>query len=64
MQPLAHLYPLLQTPRRIVVTMHQKPDGDAMGSALAIFHFLKSLGHEAVVVSPSNWAKFLNWMPG
>ena len=44
--------------------MHQKPDGDAMGSALALYHFLKSLGHAVTVVSPTNWAKFLNWMPG
>lgn len=64
MQPVAHLYPLLQTKRRIVITMHQKPDGDAMGSALAMFQFLKSLNHDAVVISPTNWAKFLNWMPG
>lgn len=44
--------------------MHQKPDGDAMGSALALFHFLRKIGHNATVVSPTNWAKFLNWMPG
>ena len=50
MQALEHLYPLLQTPRRIVITMHQKPDGDAMGSALAMFHFLKSLEHEVVTL--------------
>ncbi len=64
MQALEHLYPLLQTPRRIVITMHQKPDGDAMGAGLAMFHFLKSLGHDTVIISPTNWAKFLNWMPG
>ena len=44
--------------------MHQKPDGDAMGSALGLFHFLKKIGHNATVVSPTNWARFLNWMPG
>lgn len=44
--------------------MHQKPDGDAMGSSLALFHFLKSLGHNVTVISPTNWASFLNWMPG
>lgn len=44
--------------------MHQKPDGDAMGSALALYHFLKSAGHSATVISPTNWAGFLNWMPG
>ena len=64
MQPIAHLYPLLQTERRVVITMHQKPDGDAMGSALAMFLFFKSLNHTVTVISPTNWAKFLNWMPG
>ncbi len=44
--------------------MHQKPDGDAMGSALGLFHFLKSLNQEVTVISPTNWADFLNWMPG
>ncbi|MFT4153920.1 DHH family phosphoesterase [Parafilimonas sp.] len=64
MQPIAHLYPLLEDKRNIIVTMHQKPDGDAMGAALALFHFLKKIGHHVTVISPTNWAKFLNWMPG
>lgn len=64
MQPIEHLYPLLEAKRNIVITMHQKPDGDAMGSTLGLYHFLKSLGHEVTVISPTNWAKFLNWMPG
>lgn len=44
--------------------MHQKPDGDAMGSTLGLFHFLNGLGHTCTVISPTNWASFLNWMPG
>lgn len=44
--------------------MHQKPDGDAMGSTLGLYHFLKVLGHDVTVISPTNWASFLNWMPG
>ncbi|MDB5212031.1 MAG: 3-to-5 oligoribonuclease type [Sediminibacterium sp.] len=44
--------------------MHQKPDGDAMGSALGLYHFLIAIGHEATVISPTNWADFLDWMPG
>jgi len=44
--------------------MHQKPDGDAMGSALGLYHFLKSIDHDVTVISPTNWAKFLDWMPG
>ncbi len=44
--------------------MHQKPDGDAMGSTLGLYHFLVQFGHEVTVISPTNWASFLNWMPG
>src|ERR1041385_7114069 len=64
MQPIDNLYALLEQERRIVITMHQKPDGDAMGAALALFHFFKVLNYKVSVISPTNWAKFLNWMPG
>jgi phosphoesterase RecJ-like protein len=64
MQSIDLFYPQLNKPSRAVITMHQKPDGDAMGSALGLCHFLRSLGHEAVVISPTNWANFLDWMPG
>ncbi len=64
MQYIDQFYPLLATPAKAVVTMHQKPDGDAMGSALGLYHFLAALGHQVTVISPTNWADFLNWMPG
>ena len=28
--------------RQIVITTHLSPDGDALGSSLALYHFLKS----------------------
>lgn len=64
MKPIQDFYPLLQQPSRIVITMHQKPDADAMGSSLGLAHFLKQLGHSVTVISPTNWAKWLDWMPG
>lgn len=64
MKPIQEIFPLLSNPVRVVVTMHQKPDPDAMGSALGLWHFLRSFGHEATVVSPTNWANFMDWMPG
>ncbi len=64
MQNIEAFYPLLSSPQRVVITTHQKPDGDAMGSSLGLFHFLKGLNHEVTVISPTNWADFLNWMPG
>ena len=44
--------------------MHQKPDADAMGSTLGLYHFLCQFGHEVRVISPTNWARWLNWMEG
>lgn len=64
MQPISNIYPLLATPRKVVITTHQKPDADAMGSSLALYHFLQPFGHSITVISPTNWAAFLNWMPG
>ncbi len=63
MKPISAIFPQLQDPKKIVITMHQKPDPDAMGSSLALFHFLTQFGHDVTVVSPTNWAAFLNWMP-
>ncbi|MFT3823508.1 MAG: DHH family phosphoesterase [Chitinophagaceae bacterium] len=64
MQPIQDIYPQLATPRKVVITMHQKPDADAMGSVLALYHFLVQFGHEVSVISPTNWARWINWMPG
>lgn len=64
MKPIQDIYPLLTTPRKVVITMHQKPDADAMGSSLGLLHFLRQFGHTVTAVSPTNWAKWLNWMPG
>ena len=64
MQAITEFYPHLQNPQQVVITMHQKPDGDAMGSALGMYHFLTQLGHSVTVISPTNWADFLKWMPG
>lgn len=55
---------LLSSSRKIVITTHHKPDGDALGSSLALFEFLKMKGHDVSVVSPSDYPEFLAWMPG
>lgn len=64
MKPVSNLYTDLGTTRKVLITMHQKPDGDAMGSSLGLYHFLTNLGHSVQVISPTNWANFLDWMPG
>src|SRR5690606_35736585 len=55
---------LLSTPQHIVIVPHKNPDGDAIGSTLALYHYLKEIGLEAVIISPNDYPKFLKWMPG
>lgn len=64
MKPVQEIFPFLNQPKRVVITTHQKPDADAMGSSLALGHFLRQLGHTVSVISPTNWAGWVNWMPG
>ncbi|MFM7646029.1 MAG: DHH family phosphoesterase [Sphingomonadales bacterium] len=64
MKSVSSLYPLLQHPQKLVITTHQKPDADAMGSSLALSHYLRKKGHQVTVISPTNWADFVDWMPG
>ena len=64
MKPISEIFPLLEEPKNIVITFHQKPDADAMGSGLGLYNFLIQFGHSVTVISPTNWAGFLSWMPG
>ncbi|WP_264565119.1 DHH family phosphoesterase [Flavobacterium sp. N3904] len=55
---------LLSTPKKIAIIPHRGPDGDAMGSTLALYHFLLKNNHHPVVISPNDFPEFLAWMPG
>jgi phosphoesterase RecJ-like protein len=64
MMQLDGLKQRLKSPRRIVITNHTNPDGDAMGSALGLALCLKQINHEVQVIVPNNYPSFLNWLPG
>lgn len=53
----------LSTPKRIVLIPHKNADGDAIGSCLALYHFLKDKKHNVKVISPNTYPNFLKWMP-
>ena len=55
---------LLSTPQKIVIIPHKNPDGDAIGSTLALWHYLKNSGQDVTIISPNDYPKFLKWMPG
>lgn len=64
LEGILKLKELILTPKQVVITTHRGPDGDAMGSSLAMFHFLRKLGHKVNVITPNEYASFLHWMPG
>lgn len=64
MKPIQDIFPLLQSPKKIFITTHHKPDGDAIGSMLGMARYLTLKGHHVTPVAPSELPDFLAWMPG
>lgn len=64
MRPIQDAIHLLQSPKKIFITTHHKPDGDAIGSMLGLALYLEKKGHQVTAVSPGEFPDFLNWMPG
>lgn len=61
---LKELKTYLQKIRNIVIVTHWSPDGDAMGSSLALYDFLIQLKHRVTVITPNDYPSFLFWLPG
>src|SRR6185436_9787716 len=55
---------LFQSPKKIVITTHHRPDGDAIGSSLGLYNYLVQRNHLVNVITPSDYPDFLKWMPG
>jgi len=55
---------LLASPKKIAIIPHRSPDGDAMGSTLGLYHFLRKLNQEPAVIAPNEFPEFLAWLPG
>ncbi len=53
----------LDEARKIVITCHTNPDGDALGSMTAMMSVLRRMGKEVVGVAPDRWPDNLNWLP-
>lgn len=55
---------LISESEKIVLTCHVRPDGDAIGSTLGLWHLLRGLGKETVVVVPDKAPASLSFLPG
>jgi bifunctional oligoribonuclease and PAP phosphatase NrnA len=59
-----HILKNLLSTNRIVITSHHNPDGDAIGSVLALYHLLSNMGISSTIVIPNEIPEFLAWLPG
>lgn len=55
---------LIEEHDNIVLTCHMRPDGDAIGSTLGLYHLFKKLGKQAYVVVPDRLPRSLMFLPG
>jgi len=55
---------LLNQSKNIVIISHRNPDGDAMGSTLGLYHFLKKTHQNVIVISPNEFPDNLAFLPG
>lgn len=55
---------LLSNSKLIVIVPHKNPDGDAIGSSLALYHYLIAKDHKVTVIAPNDYPEFLKWIPG
>ncbi|MBO7455753.1 MAG: DHH family phosphoesterase, partial [Paludibacteraceae bacterium] len=62
---LEHAMRCICDARSIAIITHQNPDGDAMGSSLAMRYLLLALGKTEVTnIVPTSFPDFLAWLPG
>ena len=55
---------MIEESEQIVLTCHVRPDGDAIGSCLGLWHLLRSFGKFPVVVVPDKPPVSLAFLPG
>lgn len=49
--------------KNIAILSHLNPDGDAIGSSLALYHYFRNKGIPVSVILPNHFPGFLKWMP-
>ena len=61
-EEVALLKSLINESEKIVVCCHQNPDGDALGSCLALGEYLKQHGKTPTIAVPDAYPDFLQWL--
>jgi phosphoesterase RecJ-like protein len=63
-QSIEEVSQLFQVKRKIALFIHCNPDGDALGSALALKEYFENAGHEISVITPNDFPEYYAWLPG
>jgi bifunctional oligoribonuclease and PAP phosphatase NrnA len=64
MTEIQQIKALLSSPKDVVILSHRNPDGDAIGSSLALQFFLKKLMHSVTIVLPSECPPMFDFLEG
>lgn len=55
---------LIEDAKKVAVTCHVKPDGDAVGSMLALWHVMSKMGKDVTSIPPDAPPRYLDFLPG
>jgi phosphoesterase RecJ-like protein len=55
---------LIDDAKRVVLTCHMSPDGDALGSSMGLAHVLRAMGKDVRVITPDEPPRNLRVLPG
>lgn len=58
------VFRLIEESEQILITTHLSPDGDALGSSLALYNYLLRNGKNVHIIVPNSFPYFLRWMQG
>ena len=59
-----NIWKSIRDAKNVVITSHRSPDGDSIGSSLAMYHFLRKNEVPVLLVHPDAAPEFLHWVPG
>lgn len=63
MDPFKDIITAVNSAKKIVIIAHRSPDGDSIGSSMALFHWLVSKNKEVSICHPDAYPNFLAWLP-
>ena len=56
------IFQKIKTASKIIITSHKSPDGDSLGSSLALYHFIKKFNLNVALCHPDQAPYFFNWI--